>query len=76
MVTHLKENVPETFFVGVREAYRDDPDEWWAQNGWHFSQGMQIRNLLREVATDEEIGENMDDVYVDAIEVAAGVRSG
>lgn len=65
-----------------QEAIAANPENWWAQGGWHFGQGMSIRNALRDAGfTDDKLpliptnqGEvsygNWDDYYVEAIEEA------
>ena len=58
----------------IREAYREDPEHWWALS--HFTWGMTIRNLLRDkVCLDQELpSRNWDDYYVQLVEIAVGVR--
>lgn len=70
----LKSEMSETFFFELRGAAKEDP-EWWAKHGWHFGQGMQIRNILRDNGlTDDYLpDQNWDDYYVQALEEAAGI---
>jgi hypothetical protein len=58
----------------TRELYKEDPVHWISP--FHFSSGMAIRNLLREkVCLDGQLPSgNWDDVYVQLVEIAAGVR--
>lgn len=60
----------------VRRQWRDDPRGWWAPH--HFRGGMALRNRLRDAGYGErELGvTNLDNVYVQLIEEAAGVPSG
>ncbi len=47
-------------------------DSWWARDGWHFADGMRIRNLLRAGGfTEKRMGfSNWDDYYTRVTEVA------
>ncbi len=59
-----------------REEYEKRPNDWWAQNGWHFFGGMGIRNEMRDNGFDEEeLGvSNLDDIYIAIIEEAIDTR--
>lgn len=74
-VNHLKNKLNATFFDGMKEEYDKDNNTWWAKGGWHFRQGMQIRNLLRNVITDDKLPSgNWDDYYILILEKAAGLK--
>ena len=64
---YLKEAAPS-----FREAIAANPKDWWAKGGWHFGQGMSIRNALRDAGfTEDKMSfDNWDDYYVEAIEDA------
>lgn len=70
-INHLRQYLPETFFQSIREAKAKNKECWWADGGWHFGQGVRIRNILREVVTDQELPtHNWDDYYIEVIEKA------
>lgn len=75
VTTYLKENLSPEFLNGIREAFKENPEGWWSRSGWHFGQGMSVRNLLRRRGfRDEQLPTgNWDDYYIQAIEDAAGV---
>lgn len=60
----------------VRRQWREDPRGWWAPH--HFQAGTALRNRLREAGYGEgELGvTNLDNVYVELIEEAAGIPGG
>jgi hypothetical protein len=74
-----EELVSCTLLEETRKLYKEDPVHWMSP--YHFYTGMAIRNLLRdkvcldgELTTKEEY-KNWDNVYVQIMEIAAGVRS-
>lgn len=73
-VRYLRENMPNTLLEQTRDLYEDSPDNWIAP--YHFSTGMWIRNELRNNGYGEkefDIG-NMDNIYVELLEEAAGLH--
>jgi hypothetical protein len=69
VLNELPELLEET-----RKLYKEDPVHWISP--YHFTTGMAMRNLLREkVCRDDQLPSgNWDDVYVQLMEIAAGVR--
>lgn len=85
IVAMLREELKMDSFRKVMEK---NPHGWATEGGWHFMQGMGIRNLLREkgfpdgilppVLYNDDDGpadevRNWDDFYTAALEAAAGV---
>ncbi len=59
----------------LRVAIHSDRENWFAE--YHFGWGMNVRNAMRKAGyTEKWLGvENLDDVYVEAIEHAVIVSS-
>lgn len=58
----------------IRSLHAEDPDGWMI--GRHFTSGIRFRNALRHAGYGEDafgIG-NLDNVYVEILEEAAGVE--
>jgi hypothetical protein len=85
-VAYLQAKCGAEFLQTVREAVEQYGLGEWLPLGWHFDQGMQIRNLLRQVIKDRELPlfpewygpevdeGNWDDYYVQCLEAAVGCR--
>lgn len=70
-IDYLLKNLGKVFWIGLDEAVQECPDRWWAISGWHFHQGMTIRNMLRNIISDKELPSgNWDDYYIEVIESA------
>ncbi len=78
-VEYLRAELHPNTLSEVRAAHAKDPDEWWT--GFHMFGGMAIRNLLRDVITDQQLPavmyddrpmHNWDDYYIEVLEEAAG----
>ena len=76
-VIHLREEYSVAFFEEVWVAVTEYGLGEWMPAGWHGTQGMTVRNVLRDVIGDLELPEphNWDDFYVPVVEAAAGCRS-
>lgn len=79
-VEYLREKLDASMLAEIRELHAKDPDDWAIP--YHFSTGMSIRNLLRDVIKDDELppvmygdlpAQNWDDYYVEVMEEAANV---
>jgi hypothetical protein len=68
--SYLKE-----YAADIREKIHADREGWYAE--YHFYWGMNVRNALRTAGFNEKfLGvENLDDVYVEAVEHAVLVNS-
>lgn len=86
-VGYLLAELPDELLKEVRSAYRAYGEEWmnrmhedWDEEDrmfytFHFSEGMGIRNLLRDIIKDNQLPSgNWDDYYVEALLRAAGCR--
>lgn len=87
-VNHLRSKLGESFLDDVRTLVAESDLGRWHPPGFHFGQGMWIRNLLRQVIPDSELPamndiygddgpepiQNWDDYYIPCIEAAAGLR--
>ena len=57
------------FIPQIESAVKTNPLTWCVP--YHFFWGMSVRNLIREVARDDEFPSgNLDDYYVEAVEAA------
>lgn len=78
-VGYLKEQLPSTFQGEIRDAYSKWGSDWMKQFGpypFHFSGGMNVRNLLRDIVEDAELPSgNWDDYYCQALLRACGAVS-
>jgi hypothetical protein len=71
-IDFLKKELPQSFLSSIKQERIKD-EKWWVQGGWHSHQGMQIRNLLRDCITDDQLPSgNWDDYYVEVLEKASG----
>lgn len=73
-VQYLKDNMPDTLLEQTMELYAENGENWIAP--YHFTTGMWIRNELRNQGYGEKEFNisNMDNIYVDLLEEAAGVK--
>lgn len=83
-VSKLHDRLPLAFFDDVYRLAHEHGLGEWQPPGWHFGQGMAVRNVLREAIQDDELPpfpeyygddvRNWDDYYVQCVEAAAGCR--
>lgn len=71
-LTILKDELPSEFVNLYHDWKAKYGDDWWAHNGWHFFGGQDVRNLLRSKGYDEKYFgiDNLDDIYINLIELA------
>lgn len=75
VIEMLQKELEPEFLESVRQHYNNYGDEWWARDGWHFGQGMALRNLIRTSGFPDDLlpSHNWDDYYIQALEDAAGL---
>lgn len=84
----LREHLSDEYLADIRNMGIEKGVGNWLPLFWHHSDGMAIRNLLREhgirdaelpglpeVYDGEDYGGNWDDYYVQCLEAAVGLRT-
>jgi len=90
-VNILLENFGDPFFIEVSKLIWENGLNNWIPEFWHFGQGMEVRNILRQPEIggpgifDSELPplpeyygreiSNWDDYYIQVLECAVGIRS-
>lgn len=70
-VAMFREKFSPATMQRIRNEHVKNPDNWIDR--YHFTWGKAVRNLMRDEGfTDARFGGNLDDYYVQLVELAAG----
>lgn len=75
-VEWVREIFTEPALERIRQEQADDPDGWCLPH--HMTLGMGFRNAMRDAGFGERAFgiENLDNIYVEVLEDAAGIEEG